>query len=472
MADVFISYAKADVDRIQTLIEALEEEGFEVWWDNRLEAGETFDDVIERELDAASSVIVVWTKNSKESRWVRSEASLADELGKLVPISLEPDAIPIQFRLVHAENFENWDGNKTENCWQRLTAIVTELVTSVAEATDEQAKRYVNLKPKNIGSSVATSKEEQKPIAVLPVQSGNEPIVLGVLSLAIVSLLTIGPFSEVRGSAFLISMAIMALVSLTLFLQAERWLSPQSKALVSSWFLPIHAGASVSVGEAFRNIFESVFGIRHFSLFCLRRSLLVSFASYILVSAIIFQVHPDSQLPSSYVAAVGLTTQVMIGNGIIDYVSLLKTRLLLKEASGGTFSTLILVLLDFVLTPAVFLVTFYIIVVVASLLAGITGTSSALNAWIDSGTDQQSVSAIAWIGWSSFATTFSSSLWLWAVLVFTPLSRLFVWSGPSATGLGRLLQVEMQPIAALGYLIAFFLTAIGVIWMGIQLVLA
>ena len=42
MADIFISYSKADRDKVVVLSAYLESEGWTVWWDNQLAAGEAF----------------------------------------------------------------------------------------------------------------------------------------------------------------------------------------------------------------------------------------------------------------------------------------------------------------------------------------------------------------------------------------------------------------------------------------------
>ena len=74
MSDIFLSYDDVDRDRVRTLVGALEARGWSVWWDHRLAAGAAFSEVIERELEAAGSVIVAWTRTSVDSEWVRAEA--------------------------------------------------------------------------------------------------------------------------------------------------------------------------------------------------------------------------------------------------------------------------------------------------------------------------------------------------------------------------------------------------------------
>jgi adenylate cyclase len=84
VADVFISYARIDRPFARRLADALEARGWSVWWDHRsLRGGQHFDRVIEEAIRDARVVVVVWSKASFESGWVRDEATLALEEKKL-----------------------------------------------------------------------------------------------------------------------------------------------------------------------------------------------------------------------------------------------------------------------------------------------------------------------------------------------------------------------------------------------------
>jgi hypothetical protein len=74
MHDIFLSYAGEDRSRAGQLADALGKLGWKVWWDRTILPGKTFDKVIESELSAATCVIVLWSKTSVESQWVRAEA--------------------------------------------------------------------------------------------------------------------------------------------------------------------------------------------------------------------------------------------------------------------------------------------------------------------------------------------------------------------------------------------------------------
>ncbi len=115
--DIFISYSREDRDYARKFAQSLANEGFRVWWDDAIHSGQTFDTVIEQELRAAKAVVVLWSPRSVGSRWVRSEASIADRNGRLVPVIIEPCERPIMFELTHTVDLSKWDGTLEDPAW-------------------------------------------------------------------------------------------------------------------------------------------------------------------------------------------------------------------------------------------------------------------------------------------------------------------------------------------------------------------
>ena len=100
MADIFINYAREDKEKARMLADALEKNRWSVWWDPKIPAGKTFDEVIEKALAKAKCVIVLWSKTSANSRWVRTEASEGAERKVLVPVLLDSAALPLEFKRI------------------------------------------------------------------------------------------------------------------------------------------------------------------------------------------------------------------------------------------------------------------------------------------------------------------------------------------------------------------------------------
>jgi TolB-like protein len=132
MPNLFLSYSREDQPVARHFAEGLEREGFSVWWDQALSAGESFDKATEKALKDARAVVVLWSKRSVESRWVRSEATLADRYGTLVPVTIGECDRPIMFELTHTADLANWSGDRADPRWR---SFVAGLRKSVGETT-------------------------------------------------------------------------------------------------------------------------------------------------------------------------------------------------------------------------------------------------------------------------------------------------------------------------------------------------
>jgi len=124
MSDIFISYAREDKRHAEALASTFRAEGWSVWWDDTLRAGTVFDDAIERELGAARCVVVLWSKHSIASRWVRAEVEDGANRGILVPVFIEAVVPPLSMRQIHAINLSGSTTADTSASLQQLIADV------------------------------------------------------------------------------------------------------------------------------------------------------------------------------------------------------------------------------------------------------------------------------------------------------------------------------------------------------------
>lgn len=145
MADLFISYKKDDRAIAERLVKALHASGRQVWWDDALTPNEAWDALIEKEIAAARAVIVLWSPRSVQSDWVRSEAHYAQDHHKLIPVMIEPCAIPLAFMLRQAVDLSGGKCDASNPNWGKLLAWIDAIgsdqpaPSSEAAATDTAA---------------------------------------------------------------------------------------------------------------------------------------------------------------------------------------------------------------------------------------------------------------------------------------------------------------------------------------------
>ena len=100
MVNIFISYAKEDREQAETVAKALGRLGWQVFWDRDIPPGKTWDEVIEKAIEAAGCMLVLWTRSSVASEWVRAEAEEGRKRKILIPVLIE-EAIPLKDEFLH-----------------------------------------------------------------------------------------------------------------------------------------------------------------------------------------------------------------------------------------------------------------------------------------------------------------------------------------------------------------------------------
>jgi tetratricopeptide (TPR) repeat protein len=124
MAGVFLSYDRDDKDRARHFARVLEGAGHTVWWDLHVRGGAQFGKVIEEALKAADAVVVLWSKNSIESAWVKDEASAGRDSGRLVPVTIDGTEPPLGFRQFQTIDLTRWKGRGTPPQLRTLLADI------------------------------------------------------------------------------------------------------------------------------------------------------------------------------------------------------------------------------------------------------------------------------------------------------------------------------------------------------------
>jgi len=113
MPEIFISYTSQDRTKAEALAAFLEKRSCTVFWDRRIQPGRSFDQVIEEALCEAKAVIVIWSKASVVSDWVKVEAEDAAGRGVLLPAMIERVVLPLRFRYIQTADLSQWDFNSS-----------------------------------------------------------------------------------------------------------------------------------------------------------------------------------------------------------------------------------------------------------------------------------------------------------------------------------------------------------------------
>ncbi|MBW0007112.1 MAG: TIR domain-containing protein [Sphingomonas sp.] len=129
MADVFISYARDDQAVAARVAKGLQSAGFDVWWDADLPAHRSYSEVIERNLEEAKAVVVLWSKTAAKSQWVRAEADFARNAGKLVQAAVDGSIPPLPFNQIQCADLKSWRGAASHAGWSKLVGSVQALVS-------------------------------------------------------------------------------------------------------------------------------------------------------------------------------------------------------------------------------------------------------------------------------------------------------------------------------------------------------
>jgi len=130
MADIFISHSTADHERLTPLLDLLERQGWTTWWSPQLRRGSPFDDEIKAQLGAAKCVLVVWSRDSVRSDYVKSEAEKGRTRGILIPVFLDEVDVPMPYERLQGSRLFEPDGTLRE-------AEATDLLAAIGERLEK-----------------------------------------------------------------------------------------------------------------------------------------------------------------------------------------------------------------------------------------------------------------------------------------------------------------------------------------------
>ncbi len=109
--DVFLSYSRADTERVQPLLDGLTRLGYRVFFDEQsIRISEKWKEVLESAIRASRTLVLCWSENSSTSPYVAHERFRAEGLHKKVyPWILDRTPLP---PLLEVQAFKEPDGAK------------------------------------------------------------------------------------------------------------------------------------------------------------------------------------------------------------------------------------------------------------------------------------------------------------------------------------------------------------------------
>ncbi|RYE08168.1 MAG: toll/interleukin-1 receptor domain-containing protein [Hyphomicrobiales bacterium] len=131
MTQIFISYSRRDLELARTLAGHLEAQGYDVWWDAEMEGGRRFEDQIHQALHEAPVAIVLWSRHSVASDWVRAEAEIARKRHSTLPVLIDDvaiDALPMLYHSIHMLDLKRWNGDAGAAGFRQLLAAVNDRI--------------------------------------------------------------------------------------------------------------------------------------------------------------------------------------------------------------------------------------------------------------------------------------------------------------------------------------------------------
>jgi len=150
MARVFLSYARDDAGLAKQLAGLIAQSGHQVWWDREIQGGTRFASEIDKALQDADAIVVLWTEVSINSAWVQDEAAEGRDSGRLVPAVLNGVRPPLGFRQYQSIELGGWTGEGEPEHFEILLRTIEKTGDAKAEASAPKAEEPARKAAKSI----------------------------------------------------------------------------------------------------------------------------------------------------------------------------------------------------------------------------------------------------------------------------------------------------------------------------------
>jgi hypothetical protein len=137
--EVFVSYARGDLECARQVVDRLCAAGIGCWIDtDRIEAGDSFADRITQAITDARVVVLILSSRAVESVWVRDEITEAKTLRRrIVPLKIEDFDVPRAWRLMlaHHQWEETFGSSRAADLDDFVERVKSQLLQEAARTT-------------------------------------------------------------------------------------------------------------------------------------------------------------------------------------------------------------------------------------------------------------------------------------------------------------------------------------------------
>jgi hypothetical protein len=264
---------------------------------------------------------------------------------------------------------------------------------------------------------------------------------------------------------------VVAGTVLGVFELGDRFASQQAKDALSKWLLTFDLHKAKALPDGTKELFERIFGKRHFSLKCFIRSVVFSCGAMAFVGILALLINPHL-IKVAASASIWSNVPVWLPwSVIIDYISLLKTRVVLRSIARlqlrNMFVAIAVLVVDYLLYIGVFNLGLIIIIALALFFLGnpgevrefISGYSLSIPvispcAILDiaerSPGSESELCGPQFFFFIIFWAGFVPSIWMWLYVFALFVTRLLLRSEHIVNWLRWALDIDKNPFRSIG----------------------
>jgi hypothetical protein len=244
---------------------------------------------------------------------------------------------------------------------------------------------------------------------------------------------------------------------LGVFELGERLASQRAKDALSRWLLTFNVRQAGALPDGTQELFAIIFGKRHFSLKCFVRSVAFSLGAMAFIGILCLSISPNVFF-SNLIDKPGWLW--LLWNIIIDYISLFKTRVILRTLTRMQLVTTVvaiaILVMDFLLYTILFGIGAMIIGTLYVELFLLPDLGNPIYIFL-AGLSVERLTRIVltpvnpdWFFFIFFWAGFAPSLWMWLYILALFVTRALLRSERIVNWLRWFLDVEKNPFRSIG----------------------